>query len=346
MVIIMDTVRKLVIDHFKKSLKTKEIYNRVASLGVSLRFVQRAIKRFKETGTFAIKPKKGRKRSVRVAANIKIIRERLRRNPAQSLNKMAKEVKISSTTARRIVHTDLKMKTYKKQKVHGLTVVQRKARVAKCKNLLAWHADDEIIFSDEKMFLLKDTHNHQNDRVYGVRLKDIPVDKLAVQQFQNTSAVMVWGAICKRGKLPLLFIERGVKINKEYYLDHVLKGHLQEHAKKLYGEDYYCFQQDSAPSHKAKLTQKWCEENLPDFISAEEWPSSSPDLNPLDFSIWGYMLGRIGSTAGMNLESFKSRLLKIWDEIPIEVVRASCSNFFTRMKKVIAARGERFELRT
>lgn len=27
----------------------------------------------------------------------------------------------------------------------------------------------------------------------------------------------VWGGLCKRGKLPLVFIEKGVKINAEYY---------------------------------------------------------------------------------------------------------------------------------
>lgn len=251
---------------------------------------------------------------------------------------------MSQSSARRIIKCDLHMNAYKKQKIHGLTVAQKKARVTKCKDLLAWHAGDEIIFSDEKMFQLQDTHNQQNDRVYGISLNSIPVNKLAVERFQGVSAVMVWGAISKKGKFPLLFIDRGVKINKEYYIEHVLKNHLLVNAKRMYQDEYYCFQQDSAPSHKANVTQDWCKENLTDFIPANEWPSSSPDLNPLDFCIWGYMLSKIGSTAGMTLESFKAHLIKIWDEIPLEVVRASCDNFFVRMKKVIAARGERFEI--
>jgi hypothetical protein len=53
-------------------------------------------------------------------------------------------------------------------------------------------------------------------------------------------------------------------------------------ARNLYRYDYFCFQQDLTPFH---TVQKWCEENLPDFIPKDEWPPISPDLNPLDFSI-------------------------------------------------------------
>jgi hypothetical protein len=48
-----------------------------------------------------------------------------------------------------------------------------------------------------------------------------------------------------------------------------------------------------APSHTANIVQRWCEDNLTDFIPKDEWPPSSPDLNPLYFSIWGYMLGQL-----------------------------------------------------
>jgi hypothetical protein len=95
---------------------------------------------------------------------------------------------------------------------------------------------------------------------------------------------MVWGAISRKGRLPLVFINRGVKINAEYYKKEVLQRILLPEPQKLYGDEYYCFQQDGAPSHTANIVQRWCEDNLTDFIPKDEWPPSSPDLNPLDFS--------------------------------------------------------------
>jgi hypothetical protein len=46
------------------------------------------------------------------------------------------------------------------------------------------------------------------------------------------------------------------------------------------------FQQESAPAHKAKTTQEWLQRNAPAFISAEDWPLGSPDLNPMDYKLW------------------------------------------------------------
>ena len=63
----------------------------------------------------------------------------------------------------------------------------------------------------------------------------------------------------------------------------------------LYNGDYWCFQQDSAPALKAVICQNYCRRHLPDFISTIEWPPSSPDLNPLDYSILGILEARVNS---------------------------------------------------
>jgi len=39
-------------------------------------------------------------------------------------------------------------------------------------------------------------------------------------------------------------------------------------------------------SHQAKATQDFLQTVVPDFISAKECPAHSPDLNPLDYSVW------------------------------------------------------------
>lgn len=336
--------RSFVICLFKKLLKPKEICRECSKVGINERFVFRTIKRFNETGSLNDKPRSGRKRSIRTPTVIKQVREKIRRNCEVSQNSIGKQYGFSRTTARNILIHDLNMKPYKKRVIHGITVAQKEKRLKRCKILNTWHADSEIIFSDEKLFVLEQSVNSQNDRCYGVSISSIPEDIRSVKRFQNKSSIMVWGAICSRGTLPLIFIDKGVKINQQYYLENVLKNNLLPEAHKLFNKEYYVFQQDGAPSHTAKSVQYWCEENLPDFISKDEWPPSSPDLNPLDFSIWGYMLQRLSKEKISTLDHFKLKIAEIWDNIPMEVIRAACSSFPKRLRAVIKAKGGPIEL--
>jgi len=42
-------------------------------------------------------------------------------------------------------------------------------------------------------------------------------------------------------------------------------------------------------SHRAKATQDFLQNVVPDFVSAKECPTHSPDLNPLDYLVWGIL---------------------------------------------------------
>jgi hypothetical protein len=83
-----------------------------------------------------------------------------------------------------------------------------------------------------------------------VSLADIPCEKLAVKRLQNLSRVLDGlGRQFKKGKLPLLFIEADVKINQDYYIEHVLENLLFEHAKKICMEKIFS---KTLRPHKAK----------------------------------------------------------------------------------------------
>ena len=85
---------------------------------------------------------------------------------------------------------------------------------------------------------------------------------------------MVWTAISEKGKSLLVFVPSEVKINKELYIKDILEGALIPWCKSLYGESNWTLQQDGATSHTAPVTQVWCENNCPAWISKEEWQPS------------------------------------------------------------------------
>ena len=62
----------------------------------------------------------------------------------------------------------------------------------------------------------------QNDKVLAANSEDVPEDMLTVYRPQKLASVMVWAAVSKTWKLPLIFVKQGVKVNTNVYIDDIL----------------------------------------------------------------------------------------------------------------------------
>ncbi|WKX93102.1 hypothetical protein Q1695_010826 [Nippostrongylus brasiliensis] len=91
-------------------------------------------------------------------------------------------------------------------------------------------------------------------------------------------------------------------------------------------------------------TQKWLADNFPDFISAKEWPPNSPDLNPMDYSIWSMLKSKACATSDASIDSLKEALKKASEEIDEDVLRAAIDTFLKRLRACIRAKGGHFEI--
>ena len=164
-----------------------------------------------------------------------------------------------------------------------------------------------------------------------------------VTRCKNPQSVMVWAAVTTTGRSPLLFVSMGVKLNSEWYVSDILEDCLLPWAKQHFKDKPWTLQQDSAPFHGSKFTQSWILRKIPSFISKEDWPAWSPDLNSLDYSIWSILEKRVCSTPHQTLESLKAKLIKEWDAIPQEMLRATCKSFPDRLKAIVKNKGSYIE---
>ena len=102
---------------------------------------------------------------------------------------------------------------------------------------------------------------------------------------------------------------------------------------------------DGAPAHTSRVAQDWLEQHCPDFIKKDEWPPNSPDLNPLDFHVWGAMLARYQACKPKpkNKAELKTVLQAIWDDLPQEPIDRAIVSFRSRLLACIRAQGGHFE---
>ena len=53
----------------------------------------------------------------------------------------------------------------------------------------------------------------------------------------------------------------------------------------------------------------------PKFIPADLWPPNSPDLNPVDYRIWGVMQDRVYQTPVRDVAYLRHRLIDTWNDL-------------------------------
>ena len=210
-----------------------------------------------------------------------------------------------------------------------LTIQQKKNRVQRCRALIkrcAVESYRKILFTDEKIFTVEEKFNKQNDIIYAKNKSDIPLRQSKSKRAHHPSSVMVWVGVSWTGKANLVFVPHGVKVRAKNYLESILIPIVEPLGDNLFENEVWTFQQDYDPVHKAKVVQ-----------------NASPDLNPLDYSIWSKLEGRVCARPHTSLDSLKSMLKKEWDRFPMEVVRASIDEWIPRLRRCVKAKGGNFE---
>jgi len=94
---------------------------------------------------------------------------------------------------------------------------------------------------------------------------------------------------------------------------------------------------------KTKTTQEWLWRNVPAFISPEDWPSGSPDLNPRDYKLLAVLEDMVCQNRHNNLDSPKKFLVETAAEIPLKTVRATKAEWPERLQACVEAECGHFE---
>ncbi|CAF4023466.1 unnamed protein product [Rotaria magnacalcarata] len=139
--------------------------------------------------------------------------------------------------------------------------------------------------------------------------------------------VMVWLGVCSQGITPLVIFDEGT-VDHAFYIEKVLPVAL-EYDNKVFGNNWI-FQQDGAKPHQHYLTQQWCRNNFPSFIDKDCWPPNSPELNPLNYSIWDELANAIDwnkvKSKSTLIQQLNSSVKKIRESVVLKVVQVGLTD--------------------
>lgn len=338
---------------YEQGMRPKSIIAAYPTKAWKLRSVENICRRVRERGSAILrKAGSGRPKSARCREKINQVAELIcsqegRPGSSKSTREVARAVGISAASVRRIAKRDLSLVCFKRTQAQVITEGTMQKRLRRCKALLkrlTLQKAKRVFFTDEKVFYLSPPINTQNNRVWSTGKKEeIKSERLLVQRAKFSARVMVSAGICYKGKGRLHFVPEKVKINAAYYTDHLLPL-LVEDCNNLLGSDFV-FQQDGAPAHSSHQAQDWLELNCADFLSKGEWPPNSPDLNPLDFHVWGAMLTEYDrlESKPTNKAELQTVLQKIWEDLPQDSIDKAVLSFRRRLQACVRANGRHFE---
>ncbi|CAF1391729.1 unnamed protein product [Didymodactylos carnosus] len=190
---------------------------------------------------------------------------------------------------------------------------------------------EKWLFTDEKYFDLDGVYNVQNDQVWAVSREEADKKGGVHQKSKYPAKVMVWLGVCGKG-LTMPVILEDETMNAERYIQDVLPIALKC-GNNMLGTNW-AYQQDGARPHTHSLSQKWCHDHFPAFIPKIRWPPNSPDLCPLDYSLWNELAQAMNwdhiTTKGALVDEIKRSIKKVEKEKILLSVR----DFTVRLRSI------------
>lgn len=299
--------------------------------------IRLVVEKFRARGSVLKGKSSGRPRTQQnIVENVENLVEE---NPQTSVRRLSAQTNVSSSTVHRILKRRLHMHAYKVSVVQQILPRDHVTRVNYCNFFQENLNNDEILdlsfFTDEAWFHLSGYVNKQNYRTWSV---NNPNNRIEVPL--HPVKVGVWLAVSRRRIVGPIFFHN--TINGQRYREQLLTPFLNQLQQDELNGGY--FQQDGATAHTTRENLEFLEHYFPHrVISRGVWPARSPDLTPLDFSIFGMLKNEVYKTRINNLNDLMNTIAIKCNEITPNVLQNIFNNMKRRIALCIQQNGDHFE---
>lgn len=108
------------------------------------------------------------------------------------------------------------------------------------------------------------------------------------------------------------------------------------------------YMHDGAPAHTARSVADFLTNTFSHHIGGDQrafiaWPPRSPDLNPLDFYLWGDAKCNVYKTQSSTLDELRQKLIDYFAAVSPETLRKLPDEFHNRILRCIENEGRLIE---
>lgn len=242
-------------------------------------------------------------------------------------------------------------KPYKILPVQELTETHKRKRLLFCQEMMQNLNNNpdffkNIIWTDESTFSTSGVFNRKNRRSW--ESKNRRQRKIKPIKKSGRKSIHVWCGIFQNKVVgPIYF---NFDLTGQTYLDNILPevDELLQHFPRN-ALDNIIWQQDGAPPHNALQVREHLNNQFPVWIGNAgtiRWPPNSPDLNPLDGFLWGYLKEIVNSSQNNQIQNIRNKVqqeINRLNEINNNAVSNAIENLRRRYQLCIDNNGGHFE---
>jgi len=293
-----------------------------------------------------------RPRTARTVQQAQQILAHVAANPGTSTPTISAAEGVHRNTVWRILYED-QLYPYHLQCVQGLKLEDLPHHVRFCQLCLEQHVRHtqflwKLLFTDEAMFTRDGICNFHNVHIWA------HANPHAIQEarHQTTFWINVWAGIVGDRligpvRLPEWLTGTTYREFLERLMQDILPDVFDDVPLQLWVGMW--FMHDGAPPHFSCIAHQYLNGHFPGkWIGRNgpvEWPPRSPDLNPIDFYLWGHVKIEVYSTPVTNVDELCERIVATFGAIrnrpgQLEHVRES---MMRRLNGCVAANRQHFE---
>ncbi|GFX33733.1 transposable element Tcb2 transposase [Trichonephila clavipes] len=310
-----------------------------AEFGIAHSIVSRHWRQFQTTGTAIRGFCSGRPRGTTPADDRYIVLQ-ARRNRRQIAGEIARHM--TQVTGRPIWRFTVA------RRLHGgglfarrpvrcvpLTPAHRKRRSLWCREHRNWRDNEwgRVLFTDESRFSLSsDSHRILIWRERGSR--NHPSNIIERDRYGGRG-VLVWGDITLGSRTDLHIFD-ACSVNGTRYCNEILLPYVRLFRGAMGLQ--FLFMDDNAPYHRTVAAEQLLES---EDIERMDWPSGSPDLNPIEH-VWNFLGRRLAARTlpTVTIRELRLALQDEWAAMPLQLIDTLILRMGRRCETCLAVRGD------
>lgn len=313
------------------------------------------VKKFEETSSVADRPRPGRPTtSDDIVMDIFNASQEIAKktpNGECSLRAIASTTNVPVSTVRKAMRSRLDFYPYRLKEVQELLPRDPDQRFQFAANFLArveanqrWL--DRILWSDEAHFYLSGQVNRWNCRIWTPENPHAIVEKPL-----HDKKLTVWIGFTAEFLIgPYFFIDdetgQTTTVNGDRYLE-MLDNFVIYQLRERNVLDETVFQQDGAPPHFRRDVMEYLQDHFADRLisrgAEHAWPPRSPDLNPCDYFLWGYLKNKVYHDRPGTLLELQRSIERQCREITVDDLQDAVYHILTRMQAIMDHDGHHIE---